>query len=102
ASWLRSVRSSKASAVVMSNADSKKCSRARPTRAATKETPNAHPAEVPTARNVSSSGPTWKNHEMPAAITAAAAAENTAALRNARRVETEDTNGIGAIVAISE
>src|SRR5690606_12881915 len=100
--WVRSVRSSNAKVVVMSNGDSKNCKRTRPNSAATSDTANAHPTDVPMARSVSSSGPTWKNHDVPAAITAAAVAEKTAALRNALRVETDETNGIGAIVAISE
>src|SRR5690606_27656271 len=101
AAWFRSVRSSNVRVVVMSNAASKEWRRARPTSAAARETPKAQAEDTPMVRSVSSPGLTWKNQEVAAAMRPVAMAEYTAALRNARLVDTDDTKGMGAMVARS-
>jgi len=59
----------------MSKADSKNWRAASPSSDATAETPNAQAVERPTTWSTSSLGPTRKNHDVAAAMRAAAIEE---------------------------
>ena len=83
----------------MSNADSKNWSAARPRSDDRVDTPKAQATDSPTTCHVPSFGPTWKNHDVAAATPAATSEERTTALRNEPRVDTAETNGIGARAA---